>query len=71
LKELGGIGGVSLISQLIGTGLGVVIAFAGGYVVYGTLKKIVGIRLDPKKNLTVRIYPSTKFLRHQSGEGGW
>jgi Amt family ammonium transporter len=45
-KALGGMGGVSFMSQLIGTGLGVAIAFAGGLVVYGVLKKTVGIRLD-------------------------
>ena len=43
---LGGMGGVSLISQLLGTLLGVVIAFAGGLAVYGALKAWVGIRLD-------------------------
>jgi len=45
-KSLGGIGGVSLMSQLLGTGLGVVIALIGGTVVYGALKKTMGIRMD-------------------------
>ena len=45
-KALGGIGNVSLMSQLIGTGLGVTIALLGGFVVYGLLKKMVGIRMD-------------------------
>jgi Amt family ammonium transporter len=45
-KSLGGIGNVSLFSQLIGTGLGVAIALAGGFIVYGALKKLVGIRMD-------------------------
>ena len=45
-KALGGIGGVSMTAQLIGTGLGVVIALIGGFVVYGVLKATVGIRLD-------------------------
>jgi Amt family ammonium transporter len=35
-------------SQLIGTGLGVAIAFGGGVVVYGLLKQTVGLRLDPE-----------------------
>ena len=48
LKSLGGIGGVSFMSQLIGTAMGVVIALIAGVVVYGTLKKTVGIRLDPE-----------------------
>jgi ammonium transporter, Amt family len=33
-------------SQLAGTLLGVGIAFAGGFAVYGVIKKTVGIRLD-------------------------
>ena len=48
LKELGGIGGVSFASQCLGTGLGIAIAVAGGWLIYGVLKKTVGIRLDPE-----------------------
>ena len=48
-KMFGGMGGVSFLSQLIGTGLGVVIAFAGGVIVYGVLKKAVGIRLSAEE----------------------
>jgi ammonium transporter, Amt family len=48
-KELGGLGGVSIWSQLLGTALGIVIAVAGGFVIYGVLKKTVGIRLDPEE----------------------
>jgi len=47
-KLLGGIGGVSLVSQLIGTGLGIAIALAGGFLVYGAIRQAVGIRLDPE-----------------------
>jgi Amt family ammonium transporter len=49
LRSLGGIGGVSFLSQLAGTVLGVAIAVIGGVVVYGLLKKVVGIRLDPEE----------------------
>ncbi|MFA5242587.1 MAG: ammonium transporter [Sulfuricella sp.] len=48
LQALGGIGGVSFASQLIGTLLGITIALAGGFAVYGLLKKTIGIRLDPE-----------------------
>lgn len=48
-KVLGGLGGVSFMSQLIGTGLGVVIAVTGSFIVYGTLKKLVGIRLGAEE----------------------
>ena len=46
---LGGLGGVSLMSQLIGTALGVTIAFVGGYIVYGLLKKLMGLRLSQEE----------------------
>ncbi len=49
LKEFGGIGGVSFMSQLLGTLLGIAIAAVGGLLVYGLLKKLVGIRLDPEE----------------------
>ncbi|HVC48801.1 MAG TPA: ammonium transporter [Burkholderiales bacterium] len=45
-KSLGGLGGVSLVSQFIGTALGIAIALAGGFIVYGLLKITVGIRLE-------------------------
>ncbi|WP_019140384.1 ammonium transporter [Noviherbaspirillum massiliense] len=48
-KALGGIGGVSIMSQLIGTFIGVFIAFTAGFAIYGLLKKTVGIRLDPEQ----------------------
>jgi Amt family ammonium transporter len=48
-RALGGLGAVSLLSQLAGTLLGVVIATAGGLVVYGLLKATVGLRLDPEQ----------------------
>lgn len=46
LQSLGGLGGVSLMSQLIGTLLGVAIALLGGLLIYGVLKVVLGIRLD-------------------------
>lgn len=49
LQALGGLGGVSLISQLIGTMLGIVIALSGGFIVYGLLKITIGIRLSPEE----------------------
>lgn len=48
-KTLGGMGGVSLMSQVAGTVLGVLIALAGGFAVYGALKVLVGIRLDAEE----------------------
>ncbi|MCP5367760.1 MAG: ammonium transporter [Hyphomicrobiales bacterium] len=45
LEALGGLGGVSLAAQAVGTGIGVVVATVAGFVVYGALKATVGIRL--------------------------
>jgi Amt family ammonium transporter len=45
-KFLGGLGGVSFIVQLLGTILGIVIALAGGLVIYGTIHKLMNIRLS-------------------------
>jgi len=48
-EMLGGLGGVSLASQFIGTALGVVVALIGGVLVYGMLKATVGIRLSQEQ----------------------
>ncbi len=48
-EALGGLGGVSLASQFIGTALGVVVALIGGVLVYGVLKVTVGIRLSQEE----------------------
>ena len=49
VKALGGLGGVSFMSQLIGTSLGVIIAVSGSFIVYIVLKKLVGIRLTAEE----------------------
>ena len=49
IQSLGGMGGVSFTAQLIGTLAAIVVALAGGTIVYGTLKTLVGIRLDPEE----------------------
>ena len=46
---LGGLGGVNLAAQLIGTLLGVVWALLGGLVVYGGVKMLLGLRLSPEE----------------------
>ena len=48
-QALGGLGGVSLASQIVGTLLGVAIAGIGGIIVYGLLKATVGLRLDAEQ----------------------
>ncbi|MDH0147559.1 ammonium transporter [Stutzerimonas stutzeri] len=46
---LGGLGGVSLISQVIGSSLGMLVALVGGFGVYGLLKHSMGIRLSQEE----------------------
>jgi len=46
MTALGGAGGVSLVAQIVGTLAAIVVATAGGALVYGVLRATVGIRLD-------------------------
>lgn len=46
---LGGMGGVSFMSQLVGTVAGVAFAFAGGLLVYGGIKTVTRLRLDAEE----------------------
>ncbi len=71
LKALGGIGGISFMSQLIGTLMGVAIAFAGGYLVYGALKKFVGIRLDAEEEFNGADLSIHKITATPERESGW
>jgi Amt family ammonium transporter len=48
-KAFGGLGGVSLGAQIIGTGMGVAWAVIGGVVVYGALKATLGLRLSQEE----------------------
>ena len=49
LQTFGGLGGVSFGAQLIGTAMGVGWALTGGFVVYGTIKAIFGLRLSQEE----------------------
>ncbi|MBX2885021.1 MAG: ammonium transporter [Granulosicoccus sp.] len=49
LEALGGMGGVSLLAQVIGTLAGILVAVVTGFVVYGILKSTVGIRLTEEE----------------------
>ena len=48
-KALGGAGGIAFMPQLIMTGLAIVVALAGGAAVYGSLKWLLGLRLDQEE----------------------
>jgi Amt family ammonium transporter len=48
-EAFGGLGGVSFVSQLIGTAAGVLWALVGGFLVYGILRATLGLRLSPEE----------------------
>ncbi len=48
-EAMGGLGGVSLMSQLIGTVAGIAVALIGGFIVYGLVKAVSGIRLSEEE----------------------
>ena len=45
-EALGGLGGVSLGAQVVGTLAGIAVALIGGFLVYGIVNAVSGIRLD-------------------------
>jgi Amt family ammonium transporter len=64
-QALGGLGGVSIASQLIGTGLGIVIAFGGGLLIYGAIKLTLGLRLTHEEE-----YNGADLSIHRIGATG-
>ncbi|KPK33314.1 MAG: ammonium transporter [Betaproteobacteria bacterium SG8_40] len=71
LEALGGLGGVSLLSQLVGTGLGIAVALVGGVIVYGVLKAVIGIRLDPDDEFMGADLAIHKISSSPEKEAGW
>ena len=71
LKAFGGVGGISFMSQLIGTLMGITIALVGGFVVYGLLKKIVGIRLTAEEEFNGADLSIHKISATAERESGW
>jgi Amt family ammonium transporter len=70
-KLLGGIGGVSLVSQCGGTVIAILFALANGVLVYGILAKTVGIRLSEEQEFkgadiaihSIGAYPEESILK--------
>ena len=48
-EALGGMGGISFFSQLLGTLIGVVIAVVGALLIYGVMRQTVGLRLTQEE----------------------
>lgn len=49
LQALGGMGGVSLTVQVLGTLMGIAVAIIGGLIVYGIVKQTAGLRLTDEE----------------------
>jgi Amt family ammonium transporter len=71
LESMGGVGKVSFLSQLCGTSLAIVIALAGGFLVYGLLKWTIGLRLDPEEEFTGADRTIHKISATPEKEAGW
>jgi ammonium transporter, Amt family len=71
MKALGGMGSVNFMSQLIGTLLGVGIALGGGFLVYGTIRKLVGIRLEAEEEFNGADLSIHKISATPEREAGW
>jgi Amt family ammonium transporter len=71
LKSMGGLGGVTFMAQLAGTLLGIGVAIAGGLIVYGALKFMIGIRLDPEQEFQGSDLSIHKIGATPEREAGW
>jgi len=69
---LGGAGGVTFMSQLVGTLTGLAIAVAGGFMVYGAIRATIGIRLSQEEEFhgadrsihNISAYPEEDMANH-------
>jgi len=71
VKSMGGLGGVSFTAQLMGTALGVFIALAGGLILFGALKAIMGLRLSEEEEFNGSDLSLHKIGSTTEREGGW
>ncbi len=70
-KAMGGLGGISISAQLIGTALGVVWAVVGSVVVYGVLKAIMGLRMTQEEEFDGADLSIHKISASPEREANW
>jgi ammonium transporter, Amt family len=70
-KALGGMGGVSLSAQLIGTAMGVAWALVGGVVVYYVLKVTMGLRMSQEEEFEGADLSIHKISASPDREANW
>jgi Amt family ammonium transporter len=71
VTALGGRGDVSFMSQLTGTVMGISIALIGGFVVYGVLRSILGLRLDAEEEFNGADLSIHKISATPENETNW
>ncbi len=69
-KSMGGLGGVSFGAQVIGTAMGIAVAVAGGAILYGLLKVVLGLRLTEEEEFDGSDLSIHKINATQE-QGGW
>jgi Amt family ammonium transporter len=70
-KAFGGLGGVSLGAQLVGTAMGVAWALLGGFVVYGVLKTTTGLRMSQEEEFDGADLTIHKISATPEREANW
>ena len=70
-KAMGGLGGVALSAQLIGTAIGVVWAVVGSLVVYGVLKAAMGLRMTQEEEFDGADLTIHKISASPEREANW
>jgi Amt family ammonium transporter len=70
-QALGGLGGVSLSAQIMGTALGVVWALASGFAVYGLLKVTMGLRMSQEEEFDGADLSTHKISASPERESNW
>jgi Amt family ammonium transporter len=70
-QALGGMGGINLTAQLLGTALGVLWALAGGVVVYGVLKITLGLRMSQEEEFEGADLSIHKITSSPEREPSW
>lgn len=71
VQALGGLGGVSMGAQIVGSLLGVLVALLGGVVVYGVLRWAVGIRLDAEEEFNGADLSVHRITATPERDPGW
>ncbi len=71
LQAFGGLGGVSFMAQVAGTLLGIAIAVIGALIVYGTLKWLVGLRLEAEQEFMGADLSIHKISSTAEKDAGW